>query len=139
MSKLEYFLKPLDDIKTKDVVVSNRFKDEKGKPAVIKLRSITQSENNAIMKRCTIREKNRQGLIVENLDKTKYNSELILACIVEPNFKSPEFVKAMGVASPSDALDKLFLPGEFAKLTDAVLEIMGLSNDDNNIIEQAKN
>lgn len=136
MSKLEYFLNPTKEPEIKEIVVSNRFKDDKGKPATIKLKSISQAENDALIKKCTLREKNRNGSITEVFDKELYTAQLMLACIVEPNFKSEEFVKAMGVASPVDALRRLFLPGEYTKIAETLLEIMGLQT---NLGEQAKN
>ena len=136
MSKLEYFLNPTLQQETKEIVVSNRFKDEKGKLAKIKLRAITQAENDALIKKCTYREKNRNGSITETFDKEKYTAQLILNCIIEPNFKSEEFVSKMGTADPVDAIRKLFLPGEYATISEAILDLMGLTT---NIGEQAKN
>lgn len=136
MSKLEYFLNPTKDVEIRELVVSDRFKDEKGKPAKIKLKSITQAENDALIRKNTFREKNRNGGMTETFNKESYTASLMLACIVEPNFKSEEFCKAMGTADPIDALRKLFLPGEYTKITEALLELMGL---DSNIGEQAKN
>ena len=121
MSKLEYFLNPTLQQETKEIVVSNRFKDEKGKPAKIKLRAITQAENDALIKKCTYREKNRNGSITETFDKEKYTAQLILNCII---------------ADPVDAIRKLFLPGEYATISEAILDLMGLTT---NIGEQAKN
>lgn len=136
MSKLEYFLNPTEKQETKEITVSERFKDEKGNLATIKIRSITQSENDALIKKCTVREKNRQGVVTEVFDKTRYSALLMLACIVEPNFKSPEFAERMGVVDPCDAIRALFLPGEYAKISEALLDLMGL---DDNVGVQAKN
>lgn len=136
MSKLEYFLNPTEKQEVKEIIVSNRFKDEKGNPATIKLRAITQAENDALIKKCTYREKNRNGTVSETFDKEKYTATLMLNCIIEPNFKSEEFTKKMGVADPVDAIRKLFLPGEYTKISEALLDLMGLNM---NIGEQAKN
>ena len=136
MSKLEYFLNPTSKEEIKEITVSERFKDEKGKPATIKLKSISQEQNEALIKRCTMREKNRNGTVTENLDRNRYTALLILECIIEPNFRSEEFVKSMGVADPVDALKKLFLPGEYTIISEAILDLMGLNA---NLGDTAKN
>lgn len=136
MSSLECFLKPEKSEEVIEVVISKRFKDEKGKPATIKIKAITEEENNAIAKKCTIKEKNqRTGIVSEHLDRSKYLAELILACVKEPNFKSEEFVTAMGTADPVEALRKLFLPGEYTALSEKVLSVVGVED----ITETAKN
>ena len=135
MSKLEYFLHPVEEVEIKEIVISERFKGADGKPATIKIKAITQDENNSLIKRCSIREKGANGLINETVDRQKYICELILSCCVEPNFREPEFVTKMGVANPADALTKIFLPGEFSKLSEEVLKIIGMGD----ILEQAKN
>lgn len=134
MGKLDFFLKPNTNIE-EEVIISKRFVDENNKLIPIKIRAITQAENNSIIKRCTIVEKDRQGNRKETLDKTKYSTELVLACVIEPNFKSPEFVEKMGASDPATALNKLLLPGEYIKLSEAVYDIMGMGD----IVEQAKN
>lgn len=138
MSKLDWFLNPSEKETEKEIVVSERFKDDKGKPATIKLKAITQADNNVIMRRCTIKEKGRNGVNTDRLDTQKYTAELILACIIEPNFRDPKFVESMGVASPSEALTRLFNVGEYSKISQAVLELMGLSNNED-LVEEAKN
>ena len=42
MSKLSAFLHPVVENKEKEVVISNRFLDEKGNPIPFKIRAITQ-------------------------------------------------------------------------------------------------
>lgn len=138
MSKLDWFLNPSEAEKVREIVISNRFKDDKGKPATIKLKAISQADNNVIMKRCTIREKGSNGVMQDKLDTQKYTAELILACIVEPNFRDPKFVESMGVASPSEALTRLFNIGEYNKISQSVLDLMGL-NDTADLVEEAKN
>lgn len=135
MSKLEYFLKPIEEREVLEIEVSNRFRGADGKPATIKVKSITQAQNNSLIKNCTTVTKGKNGQHTESLDRQKYVTELILSCVIEPNFRDASFVQAMGVASPKDALEKLFLPGEYAKISEAVLTVMGMGD----LVEEAKN
>ena len=129
MSKLDYFINGANETETREITVSDRFKDEKGNLATIKIKSITQAENDALIKRATIKQKNRNGTVTEIIDKERYTATLLLNCIVEPDFQSSEFVSKMGVADPVDALMKLFRPGEYAKISEAVLDLMGINMD----------
>lgn len=67
MSRLDAFLHPVQTEDTREVVISKRFVDKDGKPVPFKIRSITQEENNGIIKACTRRSKNRDGGAYETL------------------------------------------------------------------------
>lgn len=137
MSSLNAFLNPKNDGKEKiKLVVSDRFKDEKGKPAHIVIKSITQYENDLLLKRCRVRNKNSNGVVNEQLDAMKYQDELILYCIEEPNFRSEEFTKAMGVLDPIEGIKKLFTPNEYLKI---VAEITKMVSDYNVSEDDVKN
>lgn len=137
MSKLEAFLNPTSlSEEIKEIVVSDRFLDENKKPATIKIKTLNQFENDAILKRCKIREKQNNGVINERIDYLKYQDELILASIIEPNFRSEQFTKAMGVVDPIEGVKKLFTPAEYIKLVEAITDNV---TDYNNGSELAKN
>lgn len=137
MSKLDPFLNPTSLAEeVKEIVVSERFLDENKKPATIKIKTLNQLENDAILKKCRIKEKQTNGVINERIDYLKYQDELILASIVEPNFRSEKFTLAMGVVDPIEGVKKLFTPTEYLKLVEAVT---GNVTDYNNGGEIAKN
>ena len=50
MSKLSAFLHPVTTSEEKEVVISNRFQDENGRPVPFKIRALTQEENDAFVK-----------------------------------------------------------------------------------------
>lgn len=53
MSALSAFLNPTVTTEEKELIVSKRFLDEKGKPAPFRIRSLTQEENSACSKAAT--------------------------------------------------------------------------------------
>lgn len=137
MSKLSAFLKPAIASVSKEVVVSERFLDEEGKPAKITIKAITQEENNKLIKLCTRTQKDK-GTVYETLDKVSYQSRLVLACVSDPDFSSKEICDAYGVVDPAAVPAKMFLSGEYAKLMEAIMELNGFKDSDD-LNDEAKN
>ncbi|WP_313184896.1 phage tail assembly chaperone [Lacrimispora sp.] len=137
MSKLSAFLKPAVASVSKEVVVSDRFLDEKGEPAKITIKGITQEENNRLIKLCTRTQKDK-GTVYETLDKVSYQNKLVLACVSAPDFANKEICDAYGVVDPSLVPAKMFLSGEYAKLVDAIMELNGFKDSDE-LNDEAKN
>lgn len=137
MSKLQAFLNPVATEVTEEVVISNRFLDEEKKPVPFVVKGITQEENNALIKRATTREK-RNGQLVENLDRPKYQALLIQACVVEPDFCQKELCDKYGVVDPLMVPARMLLSGEYANLVNAIMETNGFQ-DPENVEEEAKN
>ena len=123
MSTISAFLHPVTTVVEKEVVVSNRFLDEKGKPATFKIRALTQEENEAVTKAAT-RVELKNGQRMEYLDHEDFVRRLVVAATVEPDLSSKELCDAYGVVSPNMVAVKMLLAGEFNNL---VAEITGLS------------
>lgn len=132
MSKLTAFLHP-ETVGEKDVFISKRFKDEDGNPVLFRIRPISQEENEALIKRYTVKVKDRAGNEKKTLDTERYSRALIVAGTVEPDFKSSELCEAYGVLDPLQVAPKMLLVGEYQKLSDAISELSGLSEDEEEI------
>ena len=107
-------------------------------PFVIK--SISEAENKAIRKTCqkiTFDKKTRQKQI--DTDADLYNSRLVVACCVDPNFKDADFQEKHGVRGAEDLINKILNPGQYTDLLLAVQEINGFTDDVNELREEAKN
>lgn len=107
-------------------------------PFIIK--SITEAENKAIRQGCqkvSFDKKTRQKQTETNLDL--YNSRLVTACCVEPNFKDAALQEKFGVCGAEDLINKLLKPGQYTDLLLAVQEINGFNDDINELKETAKN
>lgn len=137
MSKLNAFLKPVSIEVTDDIIVSDRFRDENGKPATMKIKAITQAENDRLIKLSTKVTKDK-GQIYENLNRTMYQKRLVVACTVEPDFSSKEMCDAYGVVDPLDVPTSMLFSGEFAILVQKIMDINGFK-DGEEIDEEAKN
>lgn len=134
MSKLSAFLKPAVPLAPQEFVVSNRFLDENGEVATILLRGLPQEENEVLIKASS--KPNKQG--EEIFNGKEYNKRLIVACTVEPDFKSSELCKAYDVVDPLDVPARMFLAGEYTKLLRKIMEINGMKDADE-LKDEAKN
>ena len=103
MSKLSAFLHPVTTSEEKEVVISNRFQDESGKPVPFKIRALTQEENDAITRQATRRRK-EGGQTIEQLDSVDFTRRMVVAATVEPDFSSKELCDGCGV------LDRCWCP-----------------------------
>lgn len=121
MSVLKGFLQPSPMEETKDVYISDRFKDENGKPLPFKLRKIDSETSEALMKRCRHKER-VNGQIITEVDNSKYTKLLILACVVSPNFKDSEMCDYYKVINPEDVPSRMLSIGEFSRLSDEIMK-----------------
>lgn len=119
----------------REVVISTRFQREDGAPAPFLIRAITQAENDELIRLSTRRRK-VNGQAVEELDKVAYSRRLVVAATVWPDFRQAELCQAYGVMDPLEAPGKMLLTGEYAKLSSAIMELSGLTDD---LGEAAKN
>lgn len=131
---LSAFLHPVQP-EPKEVMISDRFRGEDGKPIPFKIRPLTQEENAALVKRYS-RAKTVKGQQVETFDSAGFTAALVVAATVEPNFADADLCKAYGVLDPNTLPGKMLLSGEFSKLA---REISSLSGFDDDLEEQAKN
>lgn len=137
MSKLEAFLRPMQEEYTEDRVISTRFTDEDGNPVPFTIRSITQQRNQEIIKQCQhppIKGKSEADL----LNKTKYQNMLIVECVVMPDFKDERICANYGVVNPIDVPAKMLLAGEYSQLTMAIMDICGFRTPEE-LADDAKN
>ncbi|MDR1438995.1 MAG: phage portal protein [Clostridiales bacterium] len=134
MSKASAFLKPAFEPRTEEVAISSRFLDGDGNPATFRIKTITQEENEALAKRAS--SAGRGG--AQTVDRKKYGRLLIAACVEEPDFASKELCDAYGTTDPLDVPGRMLLAGEYARLTDRILELNEFK-EFGELLEEAKN
>lgn len=137
MSVLKGFLQPSPMNKTKDVIISDRFRGEDGEPLPFKIRVIDQKTNDSLIKQATKRIKVK-GELISELDHRDYANKLVLACTIEPDFSDSELCAHCGEMNPENVPGKMLSSGEFNKLVDAINELNGFY-DTENIVDEAKN
>lgn len=122
MSTLSAFLKPVKTTVEKEVVISDRFVGDDGKPVPFKVRAISQEENDALVRAAT-KTRNEGGQRVERLDSVEYAQRLIVAATVSPDFRAKDICEAYGVVSPLMVPGKMLLSGEYNRLMKAITEL----------------
>lgn len=134
MSKLSAFLNPANIQEEREVIISDRFKDDKGNPVAFKIRAMTQAENDQNVKRCT--KKRRVGNQTEEyFDNIEFSRRTIVAATVEPDFRAKELCDAYGVLDPLLVPGKMLRPGEYSRLMQEINELSGFAD----LEEEAKN
>ena len=132
MSKLSAFLNPVSAEQEREVVISNRFQDEKGNPVPFRIRAITQEENDKIVNSCKRRLKNGE----ERVDTRLLGRKLVVAATVEPDFRSTEMCEHFGTLDPLEVPGKMLLSGEYTRLMEAINDLSGFNDD---AVAEAKN
>lgn len=122
MSTLSAFLKPVKTTIEKEVVISDRFVGDDGKPVPFRVRAISQEENDALVRAAT-KTRNEGGQRVERLDSVEYAQRLIVAATVSPDFRAKDICEAYGVVSPLMVPGKMLLSGEYNRLMKAITEL----------------
>lgn len=128
MATLNAFLRP-EKPEDKEIFVSDRFKGEDGQPVPFKIRAITEEESAAIRKKATTVRRDRNGQTVREFDAAKYTRLFVIAGTVEPDFRASDLCEAYGVLDPELAVGKMLLAGEFARLSEAISELSGISDE----------
>lgn len=126
MSKLSAFLHPVTQHLEQEIIISDRFLDEKGNPVPFKIRALRQDENEALVKLHTIPGK---GGAPGKLDQMGYSRGVIVAATIEPDFSSREMCDAYGTLDPAEVPGRMLMAGEYAKLSNAILQLSGFKED----------
>lgn len=136
MSRLSAFLHPSTTQVEREVIVSDRFLDEGGKPVPFKIRAVTQAENEAITKQATRRVR-ENGQMVDRLDSVDFTRRMLVTAVVEPDFSNTEMCQAYGVLDPLLVPGRMLLAGESSKLMREIMDLSGFN--DANIEDTVKN
>lgn len=124
---------------TTHFVVSDRFKDENGKPIPFELRFMTEEENAELRKASTTMTKNRTGPKVPEFDNDKYYANMVAASVVFPNLKDAGLQESYKVKGAGALAKKMLLAGEYQNLLLKIQEMNGFDRDINEQAEDVKN
>lgn len=125
MSALKAFLQPTVVGKTKEVIISERFKGEDGEPVPFVIQAISQ-ERNEELSRLSRKESVVNGVVVDSLDNIAYTKRLMKECVKEPDLADSELCKYYGTMDPEDVLGKMLSIGEYNLLSEEIMKINDL-------------
>lgn len=102
------------------------------------IESITEHENARLRKISTTQKRNRQGQPEKSLNTDLYVANLMARSVVQPDLNNAELQNFFATeGSASDTLSAMLLPGEYANLQEAVLELNHF-DDELEVKEQVK-
>lgn len=143
MGTLSAFLKgnakPIENI---EMIVSQRFTDENGKPIPFVLKQLTGKESNDLRKKHTRKIKNKLGRIEENFNNDAYQEEYITSSVIFPDLTDAELQKSYGVMGAYNLLQTMLTAEEFANLQ---IKVAGFAEEEiiensmDNLVEEVKN
>ena len=103
-------------------------------------KAITQEENEEIRNRCLKPVKKNGVVITRELDTAKFSRELMVACVVEPDFRNSELCKFYGTLDPLEVPSKMLKAGEYSKLSSAISRLNGFDDESTEeLANEAKN
>ena len=129
MSELNAFMNPVYMEKKIEVVVSDRFVGEDGKPIPVVMKSLTQEKMQEIAKRST-HEKKVNGHLVSEMDAIEHLNRCLVASVISPDLTNRDLCNAYKTEDPVQLPSKMFLVDEYEKLARAFAALNGLKNED---------
>ena len=114
--------------KQKKIVVSKRFRDEKGEPLLWEIRAIRESENQEILRQCKNQESSEE-----------YWGKLCAACVVTPSLENKGLMESYGTESSDRVLKEMLSMGEYMMLLREVRALNGFAQRAADLKEEAKN
>jgi hypothetical protein len=100
----------------------------------VTLRGLTGKQVFILRERCTERT-SRRGQLVERVDEEEFNTALVAAATVNPNWGDPKLLAKYRASGPEEVIKRVLLAGELAALGDAVLDLSGFNTE----LEELKN
>lgn len=138
MSGLDAFLNPAYTQETVEIVISDRFLDENGKPVPFKLRSLSQNEMQRLQKK-SYTDQMVNGKKSKVLDEFLYLDNCLVESVIYPNFKAHELCERYGTEDPVTLPRLMLLKREYEKLARAMMKLNGVDDDDIDLGEVTKN
>lgn len=131
-------------VENERLVVSKRFVDDKGNPALWEIRAITNEENSALRKSYTRTvpapgKAGARGQTVERVDTEGYMAALVAACVVQPALESAALQDSYQVKDATQLLRRMLTPGEYDDLAFAVQKLCGFDVTLDDKVDEAKN
>ena len=123
----------LESVEETQEIKLSRFKS----PFVIK--TITEEENETIRK-ASMKPVKKGGIMTRELDSVRYSRELMVASVVEPNFKDSALCDFYKTLDPLEVPAKMLRAGEYMQISRAISKLNGFDDESNEELEEeAKN
>lgn len=103
------------------------------------IREVTNDENEKLQSQATVVKVNREQK-VRDLNQQKYTESLLIASVVQPDLTTTELQDFYGtLGDPAGTLKKMLSMGELNELSQAVLDLAGVTNSLDDEVNEVKN
>lgn len=121
MSLVRFFKEnTAERIVQKDIIISDRFKDENGNLIAFKIQSLEPKQFGKIQDSAYTIDVKSQKM---NFNSDIYKRNLMASCVVYPDLMDSELQDNYGVTNPQDLLNEMLSAGEFNALYQEVEKI----------------
>lgn len=97
---------------------------------VVTVRSLTDREFKSISDQAEQPTGRKQGRKAETeTDNNRFLQLIVATAISDPDFSSAEVMSAHGAIEPTQVVQRVFLPGEIARIAEEVMDLSGWSED----------
>ena len=141
MSKFSAFMaQNVARVENKKIVVSDRFKDENGKPIEWEIKALTNEENEDLQRRAMVNVPvmGQRGAYTREMDQIKYSNLLLAASVVYPSLDDAELQDSYGVKTPEALISRMLYTSEASYLAQEIAKLSRFENLSDTVTE-AKN
>jgi hypothetical protein len=137
-SLVDFFGKNAEKLPEKEIIVSNRFKDNDGNPIPWKIKALDAATQQRIRSEAMDMNVNDQKKVNVKFNSARMNQGTVAASVVYPDLKDKALQDYYGVATPSALVGVMLSDDEFERLLEAV-NSLSAGTDPGTIEEEAKN
>lgn len=94
----------------------------------VTLKGLTGKQVFRIREQCTERRE-RKGRVSERLDEEQFNTALIAAATLKPNWGDQKLLAKFNASGPEEVIKRILLAGELSALGDVVLDLSGFNTE----------
>lgn len=140
MDLTAFMMENADYLEDVSCVVSNRFKDENGKPVEWLITPITAADDAKLRKASYIYPKGkRNNGLSPTFDLNKYLKKLVVASTKYPDLNDEKLQNSYGVMDAEELIDKMLSSGEFQNYAIKIQDVNSFDVPLDDEIEEAKN
>lgn len=121
------------DSVTKEVIISDRFKNDDGEIFKFKIKAMTQRDFEEIKRKAEFGK--RKGVSEEDA----LNCLIIIENTINPSFKDAESIKLLNCQSSEQYLNRVLLAGEISYLAEEIIKLSGFDRNAAELSYDVKN
>lgn len=109
--------------------------------APFEIKTLTGDDLTELRKQAMRRTVDRRThQVTEQMDENKFEDLVVVSSVVVPNLYDAKLQKSwQALGDPAKVLGRMLTSGEYNELTTRIMDVSGLNEDPNDLVEEAKN